>query len=64
MFLALKEMRRAKVRFGLLAGAVGAFGYAFACEEASPAFVAAWYTLGMLMAGALGALLGPRVLRW
>jgi hypothetical protein len=28
------------------------------------AFVATWYTLGIGLAGALGALLGPRVLRW
>ncbi len=49
---------------GLFAGAVGACGYALACVETSPAFVAAWYTLGMLATGALGAALGPRVLRW
>lgn len=62
--LAPTRPRAAGFAAGLLAGAVGAFGYAFACVEASPAFVAAWYTLGILMAGALGALLGPRVLRW
>ncbi len=49
---------------GLFAGAVGAGGYAFACPESSAAFVAAWYTLGILLTGALGAALGPRVLRW
>ncbi len=49
---------------GLLAGGVGAFGYALACNELSPAFVAAWYTLGIALAAALGAALGPRVLRW
>lgn len=49
---------------GLLAGAVGALGYALACEELSPAFVATWYTLGILLSGVLGAVLGPRVLRW
>jgi hypothetical protein len=49
---------------GLLAGAVGAFGYAFACIEQSTAFVALWYSLGIGMSGALGAALGPRVLRW
>lgn len=49
---------------GLLAGAIGGFAYALSCPEPSPAFVAAWYTLGMLLAGAVGTALGPRVLRW
>jgi hypothetical protein len=49
---------------GLFAGAIGACAYALACDEASPAFVAAWYTLGVLASGALGAALGSRVLRW
>ena len=49
---------------GLLAGAVGAFGYALSCPESSPAFVAVWYTSGVLLTGALGAALGPRCLRW
>lgn len=49
---------------GLLAGALGAFGYAFACTEAALSFVAVWYTLGITMAALLGGWLGPRVLRW
>jgi hypothetical protein len=49
---------------GLLAGAVGAIGYSLSCPEASPAFVAIWYTAGIVLTGALGAALGPRVLRW
>lgn len=49
---------------GLMAGAVGALAYALACTELALAFVAAWYTLGMLMTAGLGAWLGPRVLRW
>lgn len=49
---------------GLLAGALGAAGYALACVEASPGFVAAWYTLGIGLTAAVGAMLGPRVLRW
>ena len=49
---------------GLLAGSVGAFGYALSCPEASPAFVAVWYTLDIAFTGGLGAVLGPRVLRW
>jgi hypothetical protein len=49
---------------GLFAGAVGAMGYAFACTEVSVAFIALWYSLGIAMSAGLGALLGPRVLRW
>jgi len=62
--LAPTRLRAAGFAAGLLAGAVGALGYALACEELSPAFVATWYTLGILLSGAMGALLGPRVLRW
>lgn len=49
---------------GLLAGALGAIGYSLHCPEESLAFVAVWYSLGILVSGGLGALLGPRVLRW
>ena len=49
---------------GLLAGAVGALGYALVCPEVSIAFVAVWYSLGIALTGALGAALGPSVLRW
>ena len=49
---------------GLLAGALGAFGYALSCTELSLTFVALWYSLGIGLTGLLGALLGPLVLRW
>ncbi len=62
--LAPTRPRAAGFAAGLLAGAVGAFGYALSCPEASPAFVAVWYTLGIALTGAVGAVLGPRVLRW
>ena len=62
--LAPTKPRRAGLAAGLLAGAVGAAGYALACTEVSMAFVATWYTLGIAATGALGALLGPRLLRW
>lgn len=62
--LAPTRPRAAGFAAGLLAGALGAAGYALACTELAMSFVAAWYTLGILMAGGLGALLGPRVLRW
>lgn len=49
---------------GLFSGSVGALGYALFCPELSPAFVWIWYSLGMLLPAAVGALLGPRLLRW
>jgi hypothetical protein len=49
---------------GLFAGAVGAFVYAFHCPELTAPFLGLWYVLGMLIPAVLGALIGPRVLRW
>jgi hypothetical protein len=49
---------------GVMAGCVGATVYALYCTESAAAFLATWYTLGILGSGALGALLGPRLLRW
>lgn len=62
--LAPTQLRSTGWAAGVLAGAVGAAGYALSCTESSPAFVAVWYTLGILLSGGVGALLGPRVLRW
>jgi hypothetical protein len=62
--LAPTRPRAAGFAAGLLAGSVGAFGYSLSCPEASPAFVAVWYTLGIAFTGGVGAALGPRVLRW
>lgn len=68
-FAALRRLapvrpRAAGAAAGLLAGALGAAGYALTCNELGLAFVLTWYTLGMALAAALGALLGPRLLRW
>lgn len=62
--LAPTQPRTAGFAAGLLAGSLGAFGYALSCPEASLAFVAVWYTLGIAFTGAVGAMLGPCVLRW
>ncbi len=62
--LAPTRPRLAGLAAGLLAGALGAFGYSLSCPEASPAFVAAWYTLGVVLTGAVGMALGGRLLRW
>lgn len=62
--LAPTRLRAAGFAAGLLAGAVGAAGYALSCDETAPAFIAVWYSLGIAATGLLGALIGPRVLRW
>lgn len=49
---------------GLLSGAAGALVYALYCVEMAAPFLGIWYLLGMLIPTALGALLGPRLLRW
>jgi hypothetical protein len=49
---------------GLLAGAGGAMVYALYCPEMAAPFISIWYLLGMLIPTALGAMLGPRLLRW
>ncbi|MBY0465943.1 MAG: DUF1109 domain-containing protein [Burkholderiales bacterium] len=49
---------------GLLAGAVGAVVYALHCPELDAPFLLVWNGLGMLVPAALGAALGPRLLRW
>lgn len=49
---------------GILAGGTGAWIYTFACAETGMMFLALWYTLGIVMVGGLGALLGRFLLRW
>jgi len=49
---------------GLVSGGIAATMYAFACKENGPGFVLVWYTLGIAISTAVGAMIGPRVLRW
>lgn len=49
---------------GLAAGACAATLYGLHCPEVSAIFVLTWYTLGMALAALVGALVGPRFLRW
>ncbi len=58
------QLRAAGFNAGLMAGALGAMGYALVCPEVSATFVAVWYSLGILLTGLLGTFLGPRLLRW
>ena len=58
----------APVRSGALAGlgggAAAAALYALHCPEDNPLFYVPWYGTGILVAGAAGAVLGGRLLRW
>lgn len=49
---------------GIMAGGTGAWVYSFACAENGMMFLALFYTLGILIVGALGAVLGRFLLRW
>jgi hypothetical protein len=49
---------------GLMAGAAAATVYGLHCDESTAAFTATWYTLGIGACAGIGALLGPRLLRW
>jgi hypothetical protein len=49
---------------GFLAGAVGALVYTLHCPELAAPFLGLWYLLGMLIPAAVGAVLGPLLLRW
>lgn len=69
LFRLLKRYAPTRLRWagfasGLIAGSVAAAGYALSCVEHSLGFVALWYSVGILLSAALGALLGPRLLRW
>ena len=62
--LAPTQLRLAGAVAGLTAGAIAATLYCLHCPEASAIFVLTWYTLGIAMAAAFGALVGPKLLRW
>lgn len=62
--LAPTRLRAAGATAGLAAGAFAATVYCLHCPEVSAIFVLTWYSLGILLAAAFGALVGPRLLRW
>ena len=49
---------------GLLSAGLAATLYASHCTDDSPLFVATWYTIAAALVTAVGALAGPRVLRF
>ena len=62
--LAPTRLRLAGAAAGLAAGAWSATLYCLHCPEVSALFVLTWYSLGIALAAAAGALLGPSLLRW
>jgi len=49
---------------GAVAGGAGAAAYTLACRSDSILFITVWYVAGIALCAALGAVLGPRLLRW
>jgi hypothetical protein len=62
--LAPTRLRLAGAGSGLFAGALGTLVYSLHCPELAAPFIGLWYVVGMLVPVALGAAIGPRVLRW
>lgn len=62
--LAPTRLRAAGAVAGLAAGAIAAMIYCLHCPEMAAIFVLTWYTFGIVLAAGVGALIGPRFLRW
>ncbi len=58
------RLRATGAVIGLAAGAAAATLYSLHCPETGASFVLTWYSLGIAAAAAVGALLGPKLLRW
>ncbi len=62
--LAPTRLRLAGAAAGLVSGSLGALVYSLHCPEMAAPFLGVWYLLGVLIPTGVGALLGPRLLRW
>jgi hypothetical protein len=58
------NLRRTGTIAGLVAGATAASAYAFSCPVDSVPFIALWYGAAIALCAAVGAIVGPRLLRW
>ncbi|WGS21097.1 MULTISPECIES: DUF1109 domain-containing protein [unclassified Bradyrhizobium] len=58
------NLTRAGALAGLAAGSISAVVYALHCTDDSLAFIALWYGLTIALCTVIGALLGPKLLRW
>jgi hypothetical protein len=62
--MAPTRLRIAGAAAGFASGAAGALVYTLHCPELAAPFLGIWYVVGMLIPTAVGAALGPRLLRW
>jgi len=62
--LAPTRLRLTGAAAGLVSGSLGALVYALHCPELAAPFIGLWYLLGVLIPAGIGALIGPRLLRW
>lgn len=62
--LAPTRLRHAGAAAGFAAGAAASLVYSFHCPEIDAPFIGFWYLIGILVPTGIGALIGPRVLRW
>lgn len=62
--LAPTRLIQAGAAAGLLAGGLAGTVYGLYCQENTAPFVAVWYTTGYAASALIGAMLGPRLLRW
>jgi len=62
--MAPTDLTRTGALAGLLAGGISAVGYALHCTGDSIPFIALWYGGTIAFCTFIGAVLGPRLLRW
>lgn len=62
--LAPTRLALAGAAAGLVSGTLGALVYALHCPEVAAPFIGTWYVVGMMIPTGVGALIGPRILRW
>ena len=58
------ELKRTGAVAGLVAASLGAVAYAFYCPDDSLPFIALWYGGMVALCALIGAIIGPRLLRW
>lgn len=63
-FAAPTDLLRAGAFAGMTAGGAAALAYAIHCTDDSLSFLASWYVVAVAVCAIVGALLGPRLLRW
>jgi hypothetical protein len=62
--MAPTRLRAAGAAAGLAASGFAATVYCLYCQQVSPTYILTRYTLAVALFSALGALIGPRLLRW